>query len=158
MYRGYQATLLRNVPSAMLRFALYEEFRQLCIHKDNSHDNDYFEPLAFVGGALAGAMASGFMTPVDVIKTRITTQTVPTRGFVDAAQYIVRQHGVRGLYAGARSRMVWSGAFSAIGFGTFEACKSVLGVSTRNKNTSDTSVTARRREQGKKQRHKLQRR
>jgi hypothetical protein len=27
LYRGYRATLLRNIPSAVLRFALYEELK-----------------------------------------------------------------------------------------------------------------------------------
>jgi hypothetical protein len=33
------------------------------------------------------------------------------------------------MYAGAGSRMLWSGAFAAIGFGSFEAVKGLLGVS-----------------------------
>ena len=42
--------------------------------------------------------------------------------------HILAEMGWRGLYVGAGSRMMWSGAFSAIGFGTFEVVKGVLGV------------------------------
>jgi len=69
------------------------------------------------------------MTPLDVIKTRIATKTVASNlSILSVARIIIEENGVRGLYAGARARMVWSGAFSAIGFGTFEAAKKIMGI------------------------------
>ena len=144
LYVGYKATLLRNIPTAVMRFSLYEEFRyrwytkdQLRWKKPSSHDQppkSFFfgtsiSPKFFLAGACAGALASGVMTPVDVIKTRMATGTCP----VDVKScflYVVKDEGLAGLYSGAGSRMFFSGAFSAIGFGTFEFAKGLLGVSS----------------------------
>jgi len=75
------------------------------------------------------------MTPLDVVKTRIATNTIPNHlSIIQGIQHISKHHGIRnGLYAGARTRMVWSVAFSAIGFGTFEISEKVLGVSDRGR-------------------------
>jgi hypothetical protein len=85
----------------------------------------------FAAGAIAGAMASGVMTPVDVLKTRLATGTCPV-GVKNCMLHVVKEVGWEGLYAGAGSRMMWSGAFGAIGFGTFEFAKDFLGVSGTN--------------------------
>jgi solute carrier family 25 S-adenosylmethionine transporter 26 len=152
LYCGYQATLIRNIPSAIIRFVLYEEFKYKCISDDGDHHSHTSSssssssnfhhtmlPKLFLAGALAGAIASGFMTPVDVIKTRLATKTIPTKGFVQSLQYLMETEGLRALYAGAPSRMIWSGAFSAIGFGTFETAKTALGVTHTHTHTPTRS-------------------
>lgn len=60
-------------------------------------------PIFFVSGALAGALASGFMTPMDVIKTRISTNTIPPNmGLAKNIQWVLQEHGWQGLYAGVK--------------------------------------------------------
>jgi Mitochondrial carrier protein len=134
MYLGYKATLMRNIPSACLRFVIYEEFKRswhtnerfmLRQNRDSSFDS--FSWKLFAAGALAGAVASGIMTPIDVIKTRLATGTCPVN-VPGCLLHVIREQGWAGLYAGAGSRMAFSGAFSAIGFTTFETAKSWLGV------------------------------
>lgn len=131
IYCGYRSTLMRNVPSAVMRFAIYEELKLILLgENEKAYSGGGTSPVFFLSGALAGAIASGFMTPLDVIKTKISTQTIPPNlGVIPSAQWIVKEFGWQGLYAGAKARMVWSGAFSAIGFGTYEAAKKLLGVS-----------------------------
>jgi solute carrier family 25 S-adenosylmethionine transporter 26 len=107
LYCGYQMTLLRNVPSAILRFALYEEFKHLWLQRrqhntmfaqsaatttrrtpqhqsqqqqQQQQQHRKFEPMLFLAGALAGALASGCMTPIDVLKTRLATDTLHWSG------------------------------------------------------------------------------
>jgi len=134
LYSGYQATLMRNIPSAMLRFVVYEELKWAWYTKDKAETKG--DPVAlgfdwklFAAGAVAGALASGFMTPIDVLKTRLSTGTCPVDvNPLGCAQHVIRETGWGSLYAGAGSRMVWSGAFSAIGFGSLEAAKGWLGV------------------------------
>jgi hypothetical protein len=96
----------------------------------------------FVSGAIAGAVASGIMTPVDVVKTRLATGTCPL-GVQNCFRHVIQEMGWKGLYAGAGSRMMWSGAFSAIGFGTFELVKDALGVSDTPKSDNDTRTKGR---------------
>lgn len=133
-YSGYKTTLLRNVPSAILRFAIYEELKLKWLGQDEkAYAGGGVSPVFFISGALAGAMASGMMTPMDVIKTRLATNTIPPNmSLIGNVKWILQENGMHGLYAGFRARMVWSGAFSAIGFGTFEAAKKVLGVNKYN--------------------------
>jgi hypothetical protein len=133
----------------MLRFALYEELKyrwytsQAAANDGGSGSASTlsagkvaqaqalmpFNWQLFAAGACAGALASGIMTPVDVLKTRLSTGTCPV-GVKNCLLHIIvsEQQGWKGMYAGAGSRMLWSGAFSAIGFGSFEAAKNLLGV------------------------------
>eukprot|EP00814_Leptocylindrus_danicus_P005869 CAMPEP_0116033728 /NCGR_PEP_ID=MMETSP0321-20121206/19171_1 /TAXON_ID=163516 /ORGANISM="Leptocylindrus danicus var. danicus, Strain B650" /LENGTH=78 /DNA_ID=CAMNT_0003509877 /DNA_START=876 /DNA_END=1108 /DNA_ORIENTATION=- len=65
------------------------------------------------------------MTPLDVIKTRLATHTIPknVNTVLGTGRAILEENGINALYAGVGARMLWSGMFSAIGFGTFEMCK-----------------------------------
>lgn len=129
LYSGYRATLLRNIPSAILRFALYEEFK-LFLGGHNGVPAWLNAPnAAIVAGALAGALSSAATTPLDVIKTRMAVNACPTGGdvlscLVDVAQ----REGVPGLYAGLGFRVLYSALFTAVGFSSFEASKTLLGV------------------------------
>jgi solute carrier family 25 S-adenosylmethionine transporter 26 len=162
LYRGWQTTLLRNVPSAILRFCIYEELKRAMIvsaaastlHstgsiRRNRHGHGQLGarpthlPAAtaipfriFLAGAVAGALASGIMTPFDVLKTRVSTGTCPV-DLPACVNLVVSEQGWKGLYAGAGSRMAFSGAFSAIGFGTYEMAKVWLNVSDDAENESD---------------------
>lgn len=135
-YCGYQTTLMRNIPSAMLRFVVYEEIKWAWFSNRPDPETGLvptepkFSWRLFAAGAIAGSLASGLLTPVDVLKTRFSTGTCPVgSGLPGCIHHIMKEQGWRGMYAGAGSRMVWSGAFSALGFGTFEAAKGLLGVS-----------------------------
>jgi hypothetical protein len=65
---------------------------------------------------------------VDVIKTRIATGTCPV-DIPYCVQNVVQEAGLAGLYMGAGSRIIWSAAYAAIGFGMLETAKGWLGVS-----------------------------
>jgi solute carrier family 25 S-adenosylmethionine transporter 26 len=148
LYRGYQATLMRNIPTAALRFVVYEELKWIWYTRPNmkrqkqstssSSSSSSSAPRLqdrwklFAAGYVAGSLGSGLMTPVDVLKTRLATGQCPVDGGVNACfNYVLDTAGWSALYAGAGSRMFFSGAFSAIGFGTFEVAKQWLGVSSR---------------------------
>lgn len=123
LYAGYGETLMRNIPSVMVRFVLYEELK----HRfSNDKTNHGLFPTStwgtFGAGALAGSTASFLITPMDVLKSRQATGTCPV-GVGNGMMHMVKSVGVKGLYAGAGFRMLWSGPFSAIGFGTFELVK-----------------------------------
>jgi len=154
LYTGYKATLLRNIPTAALRFALYEEFRHrhmMRLAANNQEESSTFNLGLFGAGAMAGIMASALMTPVDVLKTRIATGTCPV-DMPSCAKHVFQQSGFAGLYAGAGSRMLASGAFSAIGFGVFEACKKGFGVSSNSVSAQPTTTRAKQRVYTRRQR------
>lgn len=133
LYVGYSATLLRNIPSAMMRFAAFEEFkllvRGLRDRRANCADGGRgMSPLELVAaGSMAGALSSALTTPMDVVKTRLATGAIQRGTSLPAAfRNIVREQGVAGLFVGLRPRVLWSALFSAIGFTTYEITKSWL--------------------------------
>lgn len=67
LYRGTQATLLRDVPFSMIFFSLNTHLRSKLA------DDDGKIPLSrtFLAGIAAGSTASSLSTPMDVIKTRL---------------------------------------------------------------------------------------
>lgn len=122
LYRGYKATLLRNIPSTMIRFAIYEELKLLAARA--SPRRTLSPPEYLTAGALAGAFSSACTTPMDVVKTRFATgQIKPGTGVFTALVNVVRADGVPGLFVGLRPRIIWSAMFAAIGFSTYEFCK-----------------------------------
>ncbi len=125
LYCGYKATLLRNIPSAVTRFVLYEEIKRAAPGRQGA-GRRWGHLLA---GGIAGGVASALTTPVDVIKTWVSTGVLERgTGVMEAGRVIIRTHGVTGLYAGAGSRAFTSGLFSAVGFAAFEVAKDTLGV------------------------------
>ncbi len=132
LYRGYKATLLRNIPSTVLRFVLFEEFRRV-VQGDARDPKNLGQFL--LAGALAGAIASGITTPMDVVKTRLSTGALASGTRVlPALRHIAVSEGVRGLYAGVRPRMVWSALSTGVGFGSYELCKALLAADVRTYN------------------------
>lgn len=135
LYQGYKATLLRNIPSTMLRFVIYEElkvrFRRFNAARGGrrflSFSGDWVDispGQLVIAGALAGALASSITTPMDVLKTRFATGAFPPRTSIPSAlTSIIRDHGISGLYVGIRPRALWAALFAGIGFSTYEACK-----------------------------------
>lgn len=129
LYSGYRATLLRNIPSAILRFALYEEFKIFIAGHSvlSTWLQTHHAPL--VAGAFAGAISSAMTTPLDVVKTRMAVNACPPGGHVLTCLVDVAQReGVPGLYAGLGFRVLYSALFTAVGFTSFEVAKGLVGV------------------------------
>lgn len=128
-YRGYRATLFRNIPSAMIRFAAYEEIKIAITRLRTDGDTGRtMSPHEFVlAGSLAGALSSACTTPMDLVKTGLATGVIePGTSLPVAFREIVRKRGVTGLFIGIRPRIIWAALFAAIGFTSYEVCKAWL--------------------------------
>lgn len=125
LYRGYKATLLRNIPSTMIRFAMYEELKLVLKRLQPGGEKKPLKTAGFISaGSAAGAISSACTTPMDVLKTRFATGKIKAgTGILSALGDIMRQDGVAGLFVGIRPRVVWSALFAAIGFTSYEICK-----------------------------------
>lgn len=74
-------------------------------------------------GSLAGAIAAACTTPLDVVKTRLMTDTGSEprySGVIHALRTIAREEGPRALLAGIGPRVAWIGFGGAIFIGSFE--------------------------------------
>ena len=67
-YRGFNSTLAREIPFTAIQFPLYEHFKYTL----SSNPQPWQSALC---GSLAGAIAAGITTPLDVVKTRIMLST-----------------------------------------------------------------------------------
>jgi len=122
LYTGIGATLLRNIPSAAIRFVSYEEIK-LLLRKDGS-----MGPEAYVlAGAFSGMLASGLTTPMDVVKTKLATGVLSRDlSLLQCLKRVAQTEGLVGMYTGIQGRLVWSALFSAVGFSAFEWSKTAL--------------------------------
>lgn len=125
LYKGYRATLLRNIPSTMIRFAVYEEIKLLLRRSRSGSTDKSLSTTEFIAaGSVAGAFSSACTTPMDVLKTRFATGKIKSgTGIISAFKHIVDTEGAAGLFVGIRPRTVWAALFAAIGFTSYEICK-----------------------------------
>eukprot|EP01042_Synura_sphagnicola_P002111 gene2111-2520_t len=135
MYTGTPATLLRDVPFSLLFFPGYANLKS--IFEDYGKQGGLLSSL--LAGGSAGAIASGAVTPADVIKTRLQVAGGKERygTMVNAFRTIVREEGVGALYKGVVPRMVVVGPLFAITLLAFEAQKAFMIQSGRFSSTDD---------------------
>ncbi|KAH8245750.1 hypothetical protein KR038_004169 [Drosophila bunnanda] len=99
MWRGNGINVLKIAPETALKFAVYEQMKQLIRGKDTSRQMSITE--RFCAGAAAGGISQTIIYPMEVLKTRLALRkTGQYAGIVDAAAKIYRQEGVRSFYRG----------------------------------------------------------
>jgi solute carrier family 25 S-adenosylmethionine transporter 26 len=121
LYRGGGITILREIPFTILQFSLWEYLKSsysIYQHKE------YKRALL---GSVAAAVAAGFTTPLDVLKTRIMLQRrvhgeARARGMqvIGLFSQIRREEGMRGLFRGFGPRVAWISVGGAIFLGTYQ--------------------------------------
>ena len=119
LYRGWSITILREVPFTMIQFPLWEKLKAL----SRSRHPDGFEPAAIESaayGSIAGAVAAGLTTPLDVLKTRVmlSARSVPAWQIMVE---ILRENGVRPFFSGIGPRVMWISAGGFIFLGSYQA-------------------------------------
>ena len=82
-------------------------------------------------GAIAGGIAAAVTTPLDVVKTRLMTQTRTEAvqrytGVADAFRRIVREEGATALLRGIGPRVLWISMGGAVFIGSFEELRRQL--------------------------------
>jgi hypothetical protein len=122
MFYGYRATLVRDLPFSALQLAFYEKLRAGAQRLAGQSSHDLSLTWEILTGALAGGMAGVITTPLDVVKTRIQTQSPSSEGggahidnsTVRALRSIFATEGIRGIFAGVGPRLVWTSTQSSI--------------------------------------------
>ena len=113
MWKGNGTSVLHRFPFSAINFYVYENMLDLTTrHRhlfERSHASDELKskdapPLArMISGATAGMTACVACYPLDLVRTRLTTELPGQehyKGIADAVSKIVRTEGVAGLYAG----------------------------------------------------------
>ncbi|XP_036615882.1 mitochondrial glutamate carrier 2 [Trichosurus vulpecula] len=106
LYRGFGATLLRDIPFSVIYFPFFANLNHLGINEATGK-----APFAhsFASGCLAGSLAAVAVTPLDVLKTRIQTLKKGVGdeaydGIIDCARKIWTNEGPAAFMKGAGCR------------------------------------------------------
>ncbi|KAF2691220.1 mitochondrial carrier [Lentithecium fluviatile CBS 122367] len=124
LYRGWSITIIREVPFTVIQFPLWEALKRWRIHQTGRKEVSGLE--GGLLGSVAGAVAAGITTPLDVLKTRMMLAKEKQPMFT-MLRDILRQSGPRAFFAGIGPRIGWISAGGAIFLGSYQWASNVLG-------------------------------
>ncbi|KAL8809311.1 MAG: hypothetical protein Q9223_003311 [Gallowayella weberi] len=127
MYRGWGITIIREVPFTAIQFPLWEGMKAWRRRQTGSRQQvSALESGVF--GSLAGAIAAGLTTPLDVLKTRMMLAKERQSAATSFSQ-IWKDSGPKAFVAGLGPRIMWISAGGAIFLGTYQwAYNSMIGI------------------------------
>lgn len=129
-YRGFQATLQREIPFACLQYPLYEWLRRrYAVNRATGKLEESWK--AALCGSVAGGVTALLTTPFDVIKTRtmLSTTSTSSRNYTNpfrAWTALFKEGGLKTLFAGALPRALWISFGGFIFFGAYERTKAFI--------------------------------
>lgn len=123
LYRGFSATLLREIPFAAIQFPLWESLQKMAKHRKGED----LIPLEVAGcGAVAGSCSAFITTPLDVARTRIMLAGSDAKQLLETLSRIKAEEGVRALMSGALPRTIWMGIGGFVFFGAYRTAQDLL--------------------------------
>eukprot|EP01087_Luapelamoeba_hula_P022554 TRINITY_DN8115_c0_g1_i1.p1 TRINITY_DN8115_c0_g1~~TRINITY_DN8115_c0_g1_i1.p1 ORF type:complete len:812 (-),score=140.28 TRINITY_DN8115_c0_g1_i1:58-2493(-) len=122
MYRGVNATLLRDVPFNAIYFSSYAYFKQVLKNSDGSLSGYSL----FAAGMGAGVLGAALDTPADCIKTRLQNGQGDYKGVRDAATKMWRDEGYSAFMKGLAPRVLIIAPLFSITFMVFETLQRTL--------------------------------
>ncbi|KAG0259988.1 hypothetical protein BG011_002208 [Mortierella polycephala] len=132
-YRGYFSTVAREIPFTCIQFPLYEYMKKSYAFATQRSKVDPWE--AAICGSIAGGIAAGITTPLDVIKTRLMLSQRNPSGAQSSAYYsgiistfkrILAEEGPRALFSGIGPRVMWISIGGSIFLGVYEKAKALV--------------------------------
>ncbi|KAF1984151.1 mitochondrial carrier [Aulographum hederae CBS 113979] len=124
-YVSYPTTLCMTVPFTALQFMTYESLSKIL------NPSGGYDPYTHCGaGAVAGGIAAGLTTPLDVIKTLLQTrgnskdlEIKNAKGLWHTAGIIYRRQGTAGFFRGLKPRIITTMPSTAICWSAYEMAK-----------------------------------
>lgn len=117
LYRGWSVTIMREVPFTVIQFPLWESMKEYRRRTSGKDGITAFESALF--GSASGAIAAGFTTPLDVLKTRMMLAKEKT-ALVPLLRDIMATNGPKAFFAGIGPRILWISAGGAIFLGSYQ--------------------------------------
>lgn len=121
-FKSYNTTVIMNVPFVSIHFASYESCKKLL--RKSPEDEGLVTQIT--AGGIAGGAAALFTNPLDVVKTRLQTDSrakYTTTSSWQVLRNIVREEGSGALMHGIRPRVLFHIPAAAISWMTYESCK-----------------------------------
>lgn len=121
LYRGFWSTVLRDFPFSAVEFPIWEKLKSTHKNRLNRPPNALESALY---GSIAGGIAAIVTTPVDVAKTRIVlaeqAEKMASGNMFTALKEILKEKGVKGLFAGVMPRTLWMSIGGFLFLGSYE--------------------------------------
>ncbi|CAF9917303.1 MAG: S-adenosylmethionine transporter [Heterodermia speciosa] len=117
MYRGWGITVFREVPFTVIQFPLWEVMKERRRRTQGRDSISAWESGLF--GSIAGAVAAGVTTPLDVLKTRMMLAK-ERQATMPLVVSIWSESGPRAFFAGIGPRVLWISAGGAIFLGSYQ--------------------------------------
>lgn len=157
LYRGAGITIAREIPFTVLQFTMWESMKATYARRYLQGDGSSSSSSTAVSsteaqipastsamfGSVAGAIAAGLTTPLDVIKTRVMLARRGDGG-ADApvrVKEIVRgiaQEGLGAFWRGVGPRVAWIGIGGAVFLGSYQwAWNTLEGAKERDEQLSE---------------------
>lgn len=123
LYRGWGITILREIPFTIVQFPLWEALKRQRLAQTGQEQISGLEGALL--GSVAGAVAAGITTPLDVLKTRmmLARKKHPMMAMLSS---ILKENGPRAFFAGLGPRIGWISAGGAIFLGSYQWASNVL--------------------------------
>ena len=142
LYRGAGITIIREIPFTILQFSLWEYLKKsysIYQHKRyKRREGQVTATESAVFGSMAGAVAAGVTTPLDVLKTRIMLQRrehgevrLGGSNVLRVLRQVQQEAGVKGFFRGFGPRVAWISVGGAIFLGTYQWAWNTLGTPSK---------------------------
>ena len=126
-YRGFVATVGREVPFAMIQMPLLESAKRAWRGYRGADLEPYHVALC---GCASGGFAAAVTTPLDVVKTRLMlgadAKGVAYQGVADVFSRVVKEEGAAALLSGLSARVFWISLGGFLFFGAYDAATTQL--------------------------------
>ncbi|KAL9599495.1 MAG: hypothetical protein Q9219_003834 [cf. Caloplaca sp. 3 TL-2023] len=117
LYRGWSITVMREVPFTAIQFPLWEGMKAWRRRKTGRGEVNAVE--SGVLGSVAGAVAAGLTTPLDVLKTRLML-AAKKQPALSLFRQIWKESGPKVFLTGIGPRIMWISAGGAIFLGSYQ--------------------------------------
>lgn len=124
LYRGWGATVLREVPFTVVQFPLWEAMKAWRRRNKGDQEVSAIESAAF--GSLSGGIAAAATTPLDVLKTRIML-SAERQSLLPLVRSIMAEQGASAFFAGLGPRVTWISIGGAIFLGSYQWVVNSIG-------------------------------
>lgn len=124
LYRGWGITVMREVPFTVIQFPMWEGMKRWAAQRDGRISATAIESAVF--GSVAGGVAAGLTTPLDVLKTRMML----AKDKVSAGSLlgkIYREEGPKAFFKGVGPRVTWISIGGAVFLGSYQWASNLMG-------------------------------
>jgi len=128
-FRGNGTNIIRIFPYSAVQFASYERYKQALQiwykHQELSPVQNLY------AGSLAGITCVIVTYPLDIIRTRLSVQSIDNikyKGITHGLGIMVKQEGIFSLYKGISASILGIAPYVGINFMTYEILKKIVKV------------------------------